>query len=60
MKRLPAGNYGILVSVEPAVAALIGARLLGERIGVQGLLALTCVVVATIGISIFDKRKKTH
>ncbi len=60
LKRLPARNYGILVSVEPAVAALIGALLLGERIGVQGLVAVTCVVVAAIGISLSDKRETPH
>jgi len=54
LKRLPARNYGILVSVEPAVAVLIGAVLLGERIGVQGLSAVLCVVVAAIGISLSD------
>jgi len=57
LKRLPARNYGILVSVEPAAAVLIGAVLLGERIGLQGLLAVSCVVVAAIGISVSDRRK---
>jgi len=55
LKRLPARNYGILVSVEPAAAALIGAVLLGERIGIQGLLAVSCVVIAAIGISVSDR-----
>jgi len=57
LKRLPARNYGILVSVEPAAAALVGAVFLGERIGLQGLLAVSCVVVAAIGISVSDRRK---
>lgn len=57
LKRLPARNYGILVSVEPAAAAFIGAVLLGERIGLQGLLAVSCVVVAAIGISVSDRRE---
>jgi len=54
LKRLPARNYGILVSVEPAAAALIGAVLLGEHLGLQGLLAVSCVVIAAIGISVSD------
>ncbi|MEE9333419.1 MAG: EamA family transporter [Granulosicoccaceae bacterium] len=54
LKRMPARSYGILVSVEPAVAALIGALLLGERIGLQGLIAVACVVVAAIGTTISD------
>ena len=48
-------SYGILVSLEPAVAALVGAVLLSERIGVQGLVAVACVVTAAIGISYSDK-----
>lgn len=56
LKRLPARNYGILVSVEPAAAALIGVVLLGERIGLQGFVAVSCVVIAAIGISVSDKR----
>ncbi len=57
LKRMSARSYGILVSVEPAVAALIGAILLKERIGWQGIMAVTCVVVAAIGISITDRQK---
>lgn len=55
LKRLSPRNYGILVSLEPAVAALVGAWLLEERIGLQGMIAVTCVVIAAIGITISDK-----
>lgn len=54
LRRMPARNYGVLVSVEPAVAAVVGAVLLGERIGVQSMVAVACVVVAAIGINISD------
>ena len=57
LKRLSNRAYGIIVSVEPAVAALIGALLLGEQIGVQGMAAVACVVVAAIGITITDNRE---
>lgn len=60
LKRMPAQNYGILVSVEPAVAALTGALLLGERIGFQGMLAVSCVVVAAIGITLSDRQYAIH
>lgn len=56
LKRLPARAYGVLVSMEPAVAATVGAILLGERIGTQGIIAVCCVVVAAIGISITDNQ----
>src|SRR4029079_15854066 len=39
LKRLTARTYGILVTMEPAVAALVGAVLLGQAMGLQGLLA---------------------
>jgi len=55
LKRMPARAYGILVSTEPAVAAVVGAVLLEERIGTQGVIAVSCVVVAAVGISVSDK-----
>ncbi len=58
LKRLSNRAYGVIVSVEPVVAALIGALLLGERIGVQGMVAVACVVVAAIGITITDGREQ--
>ena len=57
LKRLSNRAYGIIVSAEPAVAALIGAVLLGERIGLQGMIAVACVVVAAIGITVTDGRE---
>jgi inner membrane transporter RhtA len=56
LKRIPPRNYGVLVSAEPAVAALVGAVLLGERIGPQGMIAVACVVITAIGITITDQR----
>ncbi len=55
LKKLPARNYGVLVSLEPAAAALVGAALLGERLGVNGIVAVVCVVAASIGISLQQK-----
>jgi inner membrane transporter RhtA len=49
LKRLPARTFGVLMSAEPAIAALVGFLLLGEGLGVRGLLALACVSSATIG-----------
>jgi inner membrane transporter RhtA len=59
LKRMPARNYGVLVSVEPAVAAIVGALLLGERIGLQGMIAVACVVIAAVGITVSDGRTNT-
>jgi inner membrane transporter RhtA len=59
LKHLSARTYGVLVSLEPGVAATVGALLLGERMGVQGMIAVSCVVVAAIGITVTD-RALTH
>ena len=59
LKQLSTRAYGILVSLEPGVAALVGALLLSEYIGFQGLIAVTCVVIAAIGITLTDNRDVT-
>lgn len=48
-RRIPAGTFGILMSVEPAAAALAGWLLLGEHLSWVELLAMACVIVASIG-----------
>ncbi len=58
LKRLTTRTYGVIVSVEPVVATLIGALVLGERIGMQGMIAVACVVVAAIGVTVTDAREK--
>lgn len=57
LKKLPARNYGILVSLEPAVATLVGAAFLGERLGLKGLIAIACVVIASVGITLGDRQQ---
>jgi len=56
LKRMSARAYGIVVTLEPAVAAMVGALLLGQAIGVQGLLAVACVTIAALGVTISDRR----
>lgn len=58
LKRLSKRAYGILVSIEPAVATLVGAILLGERMGLQGMAAISCIVVAAIGITLTSDREQ--
>jgi len=60
LKHLPARTYGILVSLEPGVAAIVGAVLLGERLNFQGIIAITCVIVAAIGITASDSKNATQ
>ena len=49
LRRLPARVFGILMSLEPAVAALIGLALLGEALAVRQWLAVAMVVIACGG-----------
>lgn len=56
LKRIPARTYGILVSVEPAVATLIGMIWLNEFLGWQSLAGIVCVVIAATAISLADRQ----
>lgn len=49
LKKLTAHTYGILVTLEPAAAAVIGAIMLGEFLGVTSVLAIVCVTIAAAG-----------
>ena len=49
LRRLKTSTFGILMSLGPAVAALVGAVFLSQRLGPLELLAVACVVVASIG-----------
>jgi inner membrane transporter RhtA len=49
LRRLPPRVFGILMSLEPAVAALVGFVLLGERLAAREWVAIVCVMVACAG-----------
>jgi inner membrane transporter RhtA len=51
LRRLPANVFGVLMSLEPAVAALAGFVVLGQALGARELAAMALVVVASIGSS---------
>jgi inner membrane transporter RhtA len=53
LKRLTARAFGVLMSLEPAFAALVGFVLLGESLGARGIAALVCVSLATVGSARF-------
>ena len=48
-RRIPASMFGILMSLEPAAAALAGLLLLGEQLSRVELVAMACVIVASVG-----------
>ncbi|MFI0368695.1 EamA family transporter [Actinomadura sp. 1N219] len=49
LRRMPARVFGILMSLEPAVAALVGMALLGEILTGRQWAAICCVIVACAG-----------
>ncbi|HEX5495770.1 MAG TPA: EamA family transporter [Mycobacteriales bacterium] len=49
LRHIPARTFGLLMSMEPAVAALIGFAVLGEVLSVREWLAIGLVVAACVG-----------
>jgi len=49
MGRLPQRTFGILMSVEPAIAALFGLVMLGETLTGMQCAAIACVIAASLG-----------
>ncbi len=49
LRRVPPHVFGILMSLEPAVGALVGLVVLGELLTVREWTAIGCVIVACLG-----------
>jgi inner membrane transporter RhtA len=52
LRRMPTRVFGILMSIEPAAAALAGLVILGQKLGVRGLVALVLVSLASVGVTL--------
>ena len=51
LRKLPMGVFGVLMSLEPAIATLVGFILLGETLGLRAITAILLVTVAAVGAS---------
>jgi len=51
LRRLPANVFGVLMSLEPAVAALAGLVVLGQGLRARDVVAIALVVVASVGVT---------
>ncbi|HQE30721.1 MAG TPA: EamA family transporter [Propionibacteriaceae bacterium] len=51
LRTLPRRVFSILMSLEPAVAAGAALLLLGERLSVVDMVAMACVIAASVGVS---------
>jgi inner membrane transporter RhtA len=49
LRRLPRGTFGVLMSLEPAVAALVGLVVLGQDLSATEVVAIGLVVSASAG-----------
>ena len=56
LKTIPEKHFSLLMSVEPAIGALIGFLLLGERLSLQQCVAIACVVIASVGSSLSHRK----
>lgn len=51
LRRMPANVFGVLMSLEPGVAALAGFVVLGQALGTRELGAIALVVAASVGVT---------
>ncbi len=58
MTRLPARTFSTLLSLEPAVAAMAGVMLLGERLSALQWLAIAAIIVASAGTALSARRTR--
>lgn len=56
LTRLPARSFSTLLSLEPAIAAVAGAALLGQRLSLLQWLAIVAIIVAATGTALSVRR----
>ncbi|MDD5030197.1 MAG: DMT family transporter [Rhodoferax sp.] len=57
LKRLPQEAFGVMTSMEPAVAALLGLLILHEQLNALQWLAIVCTMLAAAGSSVTAARQ---
>lgn len=58
LRRIPRRAFGILLSLEPGIAAFAGWLLLSQRIGVVSVIAIAVVVAASIGSTVTAREQE--
>lgn len=51
LTRLPTRTFGVLMSIEPAIGALMGLLFLGEKLSASQWTAITLIILASIGVT---------
>jgi len=60
LRRLPTNVFGVVLALEPAIAALAGAVFLHEHLHLRAWMAIALVVVASAGASLEITRERTE
>ncbi len=55
LKRLSPATFGILMSLEPAIATLMGRLFLQEYLGSKEMLAIGCIMLASLGSTLTSR-----
>jgi inner membrane transporter RhtA len=57
LRRIPTRVFGVLMSLQPAAAAVAGLLVLGQRLGVREVVALVLVSLASVGVTLGRRRE---
>jgi inner membrane transporter RhtA len=57
LQHMTARTYGILVTLEPAIGALVGVLFLAQAAGPRMMVAVACVTLAALGVTLSDRRE---
>ena len=60
LRSISTRGYGILVSTEPAVAAMVGAVTLGQALGIAASFGIALVCIASLGMTWSDRTKPIY
>ena len=55
LRRLPTRVFGVLMSLEPAIGALIGLIVLGQGLAVAGVGAIALIITASFGATLTSR-----
>ncbi len=58
LRRLPSRVFGVLMSLEPGIAALVGIVLLHEQLELRAAVAIVLVTMASVGAARFSKNER--
>jgi inner membrane transporter RhtA len=55
LRSMTARKYGVLVSLEPVVATMVGATILADTIGLRAWIAIVLISLASVGVALLSK-----